>query len=78
VNQKNQKTIEFTIPNMNCQSCVGKITQGLNQLDSELKLNFHLPEKKVEVIMESDKTKVRSISEKLSAIGFPSTSFSSK
>ncbi len=46
--------IEWTIPTMSCGHCVGAITQTVQALDPQARLQFDLPQHKVTIDSQAD------------------------
>lgn len=59
--------IEFSVKNMSCGSCVGRITQAIQAVDAAAKVNAILPEKRVQVDSKLDE---RKIAEAIRAAGY--------
>jgi len=62
------KTVNFQLEGMNCNSCVQKIENGLSELSKEVKVD--LEEKKVTVSFTSEEATPMQLKKQIEQIGF--------
>ena len=58
---------EYTIPDMSCQKCVGRITKSVQELDAKATLEFDLENKQVKIESSQSDSALR---EQLSEAGY--------
>ena len=60
--------MEFNVPDMSCGHCVSAITQGIQQIDVDAKINIDLPAKKVSVETAQSR---QTVADALAEAGYP-------
>ncbi len=60
--------MEFNVPDMSCGHCVSAITQVIQQIDVDAKINIDLPAKKVSVETAQSR---QTVADALAEAGYP-------
>lgn len=56
--------IDYKVPDMTCGKCVNKITEALNQLDSEVEIDVDIASHRLSVISEKPEPDIKAEIEK--------------
>lgn len=59
---------ELTVEDMTCKHCVGRVTQAVQEVDQEAKVDIDLPTKKVKI---DSKAELDRIAKAIDAAGYP-------